>query len=103
MIAYLVGRGTDPDTFVKYMAILAMTASSCLLLALGGSGMMAPSDLLISAAAMIPIQLGIPIGRLLRGCVKLTVFRTAVLLVPCMQRRPRSLAPTGLDQVRGRL
>jgi uncharacterized protein len=91
MIAYLVGRGTDPATFVKYMAILALTASSCLLLALGMSRTMAPSDLLISAAAMIPIQLGMPIGRLLRGYVKLTVFRTAVLLV---------LAFGGLDMLR---
>jgi hypothetical protein len=81
MIAYLVGRGIDPNTFVKYMAILALTASSCLLLALGGSGTLSPSDLLISAATMIPIQLGMPIGRLLRGYVKLTVFRTAVLFV----------------------
>ena len=37
MIAYQVGRGTDPDTFVKHMAIFAFTASLILLLALGGS------------------------------------------------------------------
>ena len=36
MIAYLVGRGTDPDSFVKQMAIFAFTASATMLLALGG-------------------------------------------------------------------
>jgi hypothetical protein len=49
MIAYLVRRSIDPEIFVKYMAILALTASSCLLLALGGRGTMSPSDLLMSA------------------------------------------------------
>jgi hypothetical protein len=91
MIAYLVGLGTDPDTFVKYMAILALTASATMLLALGGAGALSPTDLAISAAAIVPIQLGMPAGRLLRGRIKPSRFRIAVLIV---------LAVGGLDLLR---
>ncbi len=81
MIAYMVGRGSDPDIFVKHMAILALTASLTLLAALGGSGSLAPADLLVSAAAMIPIQLGMPLGRWLRRRIAPAVFRVGVLVV----------------------
>jgi hypothetical protein len=91
MIAYLVGRDTDPNTFVKHMAILAFTASLTLLLALGGSGSLSPRDLLVSAAALIPIQLGMPLGRWLRRRIKPAVFRRGVLLI---------LALGGLDMLR---
>ena len=63
------------------LAAPALTASSCLLMALDGSGTMSPSDLLILAGAMIPIRLGMPIGRLLRDHIKPSVLRTAVLFV----------------------
>jgi hypothetical protein len=79
LIAYQIGLGVDPHTFVKHMAILALTASATLLLALGGSGALRGPDLLVSAAALIPIQLGLPLGRWLRRRVPPAVFRAAVL------------------------
>lgn len=91
MIAYLAGLGTDPDTFVKHMAILAFTASLTLLLVLGGSGVMSLTDLLVSAAAIVPIQLGMPLGRWLRRRIKPALFRRGVLVV---------LALGGLDLLR---
>jgi uncharacterized membrane protein YfcA len=91
MIAYLVGRGTEPDLFVKQMAIFAFTASLTMLLALGGSGAMSPRDMLMSAAAVIPIQAGMPLGRWLRRRTKPQWFRIAVLIV---------LAAGGLDMLR---
>ncbi|HYM72545.1 MAG TPA: TSUP family transporter, partial [Stellaceae bacterium] len=91
MIAYLVGLGTDPASFVKQMAILALAASTTLLLALSGAGALSPVDLAISGAALIPIQLGMPAGRWLRGRIKPGVFRIAVLAV---------LAGGGLDLLR---
>jgi uncharacterized protein len=91
MIAYLVGRGTDPDSFVKQMAIFAFTASLTMLLALGGSGMMHCSDFAVSAAAILPIQAGMPLGRWLRRRTKPEWFRIAVLVV---------LALGGLDMLR---
>jgi uncharacterized membrane protein YfcA len=91
MIAYLVGRGTDPDSFIKQMAIFAFTASLTMLLALGGSGAMSAGDMLMSAVAIIPIQAGMPLGRWLRRRTKPQWFRIAVLIV---------LALGGLDMLR---
>jgi uncharacterized membrane protein YfcA len=91
MIAYLVGRGTDPDSFVKQMAIFAFTASLTMLIALGSSGAVSGTDFLMSAAAIIPIQLGMPLGRRLRRRVPPGVFRALVLFV---------LAAGGLDMLR---
>lgn len=91
LIAYQIGLGVDPDTFVKHMAILALTATATLLLALGGSGALNGVDLLVSAAAIVPIQLGMPLGRRLRGRVPPTVFRAVVLC---------ALAGAGLDMLR---
>jgi hypothetical protein len=91
MIAYLIGRGTDPDSFVKQMAIFAFTASLTMLLALGGSGAMSATDMLVSAVAIVPIQAGMPLGRWLRRRTKPHWFRIAVLIV---------LAAGGIDQLR---
>jgi hypothetical protein len=91
LIAYQIGLGVDPHTFVKRMAILMLTASATLLLALGGTGALSGTDLLVSAAALIPIQLGLPVGRWLRGRVPPTVFRAAVLC---------ALAGAGVEMLR---
>lgn len=69
------GRTITPVRYLwPMLAAPALTASSCLLMALDGSGTMSPSDLLILAGAMIPIRLGMPIGRLLRGHIKPSVL-----------------------------
>jgi uncharacterized membrane protein YfcA len=91
MIAFMVSTGVDPDTFVKHMAILALTAATTMLLVLGGSGAMSGGDFLMSAAALIPIQLGMPLGRWLRNRIKPNWFRLLVLVV---------LAASGLDMLR---
>src|SRR5712691_899242 len=61
LIAYLVGLGLHPDLFVKYIAILFLAATGTLILVLGGMGALSILDLAVSAAAMIPIQLGVVI------------------------------------------
>ena len=81
MIAYLVGLGTDADSFVKQMAIFAFTAALSMLLALGSSGTLSGLDLVVSLAAVVPILLGMPIGRWLRRRIRPTVFRGLVLVV----------------------
>ncbi|HEX3881667.1 MAG TPA: sulfite exporter TauE/SafE family protein [Stellaceae bacterium] len=81
MIAYLVGLGTEPDSFVKQMAIFAFTAALAMLLALGGSGTLSGLDLLVSAAAIVPIQIGMAIGRWLRRRIKPGLFRALVLVI----------------------
>ena len=91
LIAYLVGLGVHPDLFVKYISILFLAATGTLLLALGGTGTLSLTDLAISAAAMVPIQLGVVIGRWLRQRCPPTVFRALVLGV---------LGLGGLDMLR---
>jgi uncharacterized protein len=91
LIAYLVGLGLHPDLFVKYISILFLAATGTLVLALGSMGSLSPADLAVSAAAMIPIQLGVAIGRWLRGRCPASVFRGLVLGV---------LVLGGLDMVR---
>jgi hypothetical protein len=91
LVAYLIGLGADPNTFVKHMAILALTGTGALLLALGGSGVLSPTDLLVSAVAILPIQLAMPFGRRLRRFVPPILFRAAVLGI---------LAWAGLDMLR---
>jgi hypothetical protein len=91
MIAFMVSTGVQPDTFVKHMALLALTASTTMLIVLGSSGAMSGGDFLMSAAAMIPIQLGMPLGRWLRGYIKPNWFRILVLVV---------LLASGLDMLR---
>lgn len=91
LIAFQIGLGTPPSLFVKRMAIQALTASATMLLALGGSGALSWTDMLVSAAMIIPIQLGMPIGRRLRGYVPNPVFRTMVLLI---------LAGSGIEMLR---
>ena len=88
MIAYLVGLGTEPDSFVKQMAIFAFTAALTMLLTLGGSGTLSGLDLAVSAGAIVPIQAGMPLGRWLRRRIPPVVFRVLVLIV---------LAVSGLD------
>jgi hypothetical protein len=88
MIAYLVGLGTEPDSFVKQMAIFAFVAAVTMLLSLGGSGTLSGLDLAVSAGAIIPIQFGMPAGRRLRGRIPPAIFRALVLIV---------LAISGID------
>jgi hypothetical protein len=62
-----------------------------MLLVLGGSGAMSGGDFLISALAVIPIQLGMPLGRWLRSRISPNLFRILVLVV---------LAASGIDMLR---
>jgi uncharacterized membrane protein YfcA len=91
LIAYLVGLGLHPDLFVKYISILFLAATGTLILALGGMGALSITDFAVSAAATIPIQLGVVIGRWLRGICPPALFRGLVLVI---------LALGGLDMLR---
>jgi uncharacterized protein len=91
LIAYLVGLGLHPDVFVKQISILFLAATGTLLIALGGMGSLSLMDLAISGAAMLPIQLGVMIGRALRRHIRPSLFRTVVLCV---------LAYGGIDLLR---
>jgi uncharacterized protein len=91
LIAYFVGLDLHPDVFVKQISILFLAAAVTLLLTLGSMGSLSTTDLLVSAAAMVPIQLGLLIGGWLRRRIQPAFFRAAVLCV---------LASGGIDLVR---
>jgi uncharacterized membrane protein YfcA len=77
LIAYLIGLGLRPDAFVKHISIVFVAATGTLLLALGAT--LAWVDLAMSAAALIPVQIGVMIGGWLRGYFPSVLFRTLVL------------------------
>lgn len=81
LVAYFVGVGLTPDVFVKTISVLFLAASATLLLTLGGTGTLGWTDLLISAAAIAPMLIGITIGRWLRGRCSPKLFRILVLCV----------------------
>jgi len=81
LVLYQVGLGVTPPVFVKHMAILALTGTTMLLVTFGASGAMSPRDLAVSGIAVLPIQLGMPFGRRLRGRVPPVWFRAVVLCV----------------------
>jgi uncharacterized protein len=79
LIAYMIGLGLRPNEFVKHIAILFLAAGATLLLALGGAGAMSAADVAISTAALVPIYIGMPIGRWLRRHCPPGLFRALVL------------------------
>ncbi len=91
LIPYLVGLDLHPDVFVKQTSILFLAGTGTLLVALGSMGALSTTDLLISAAAIVPVQFGVMMGRRLRRRIQPAFFRAAVLCV---------LALSGIDLLR---
>lgn len=66
---------------MKQISLLFLAATGMLLFALGSMGSLSALDLLISAAAMLPIQMGLIIGRARRRRIRPRTFRIVVLCV----------------------
>lgn len=94
LIAYMIGLGLHPSEFVKRISILFLAAGATLLLALGGAGTLSWADVAVSAAALVPIYIGMLIGRWLRRHCPPGVFRALVLA---------ALAIGGLQMIRAAL
>jgi uncharacterized protein len=94
LIAYMIGLGLRPNEFVKYISILFLAAGATLLLALGGAGAMSWADVAVSAGALVPIYIGMMIGRWLRRHCPPSLFRALVLA---------ALAIGGLQMIRAAL
>jgi uncharacterized protein len=76
---YLLSLGITGDRFVQYSSTFIFTASLMLTVALGRAGALGWSGAVISAAATIPILLGMWAGGRLRGGISAGLFRKAVL------------------------
>jgi uncharacterized protein len=70
LIAYLVGLDLIPDLFTKQISILFLAVAATLLLALGGVGSLSLTEPLLSAVGIVPIHLGLMIGRRLRRQIR---------------------------------
>jgi uncharacterized membrane protein YfcA len=79
LIAYLIGLGLRPNEFVKHISILFLAAGATLLAALGGAGAMSWADVAVSVGALVPIYIGMLIGRWLRRHCPPALFRVLVL------------------------
>lgn len=78
---YLIASGATGKAFTKQIAIILVVSIVTLIAAFGGNGHHASaSDLLISAAASIPVVAGILLVRPLRDRLPPTAFRIVVLL-----------------------
>jgi uncharacterized membrane protein YfcA len=81
LIAFMVGLGLRPNEFVKHISIVFLVAGATLLLALGGAGALSWADVAVSSGALVPIYIGMLIGRWLRRLCPAGLFRAFVLAV----------------------
>jgi uncharacterized protein len=81
LIAFMVGLGLRPNEFVKHISIVFLVAGVTLLLALGGAGALSWADVAVSTGALVPIYIGMLIGRWLRRLCPAGLFRALVLAV----------------------
>jgi len=77
------GLGLRPNEFVKHISILFLAARAALLVALGRAGAMSWADIAVSAGALVPIYLGMLIGRWLCGIARHACSER--LYSPCWQ------------------
>jgi len=77
---YLISSGARGKTFTKQMAIILVVSIVTLLLAFKSGAHASSSDLLFSAAASIPVIVGMLIARPLRDKLPPNAFRIVVLL-----------------------
>jgi hypothetical protein len=79
VFVYLIALGIQRDRFVQYSSMFLTVAALMMTIALGGGGVMRWTDILISAAASVPIFLGMWLGTRLRQFVPPEKFRKVIL------------------------
>jgi uncharacterized protein len=94
LATYVVGLRLPPLLFVKAISILYVTAASMLLVGNIWHGTTGPRDIAISVLAMIPVYVGMLLGRRIRHRLDPEKFQLLVLLVVLV---------TGANMIRGGL
>jgi uncharacterized membrane protein YfcA len=84
LAAYVVGLGLTRDAFVKSISLIYVCASSSLLAGGVTHGYAGPKLLIFSALAMVPVYLGMSLGRIIRKRTDPERFRLLVLVVVCL-------------------
>jgi uncharacterized membrane protein YfcA len=79
LVVYVIGLKLERDVFVKAISLLYTIAMFCLLVGGLSRGIASPTALLLSALAMIPVYVGMLIGRRVRERIDPELFRRLVL------------------------
>ena len=79
LAVYVVGLRLSRETFVKAISLLYLIAALALILFGTAQGLASPKQLLWSTLAMIPVYIGMLIGRRIRPWIDPEKFRLAVL------------------------
>ncbi|MDP6407550.1 MAG: sulfite exporter TauE/SafE family protein, partial [Alphaproteobacteria bacterium] len=80
IVMYLVALKLDRDEFVGSMALANFTGAVVLYGSLAGMGRLALPEIGASALALVPVLLGMEVGRRLRRHIEAELFRLALLL-----------------------
>jgi uncharacterized membrane protein YfcA len=80
MVMYLVALKLDRDEFVGSVALANFTGAVVLYGSLAGMGRLALPEIGASALALVPVLLGMEVGRRLRRHIEAELFRLALLL-----------------------
>jgi uncharacterized membrane protein YfcA len=97
---YLIALGIKRDQFVQHSSMFLAVAATLMAITLGGGGMMGWSDALISAAASLPIFLGMWVGTFVRQFVSPDLFRKLILGVVVLSGVHLSLNGSGTSEAR---
>jgi uncharacterized membrane protein YfcA len=97
---YLIALGIKRDQFVQHSSMFLVVAATLMAIALGGGGLMGWSDALISAAASLPVFLGMWAGTYVRQFVSPELFRKLILGVVMLSGAHLSLHGSGGTEAR---
>jgi uncharacterized membrane protein YfcA len=81
VFTFLLAKGLHGKDFTKEASLFLVLSSAFLAVSLVASSTFDTSDLAISTAALIPVSLGMSVGRKLRNYIPANLFRTAILSV----------------------
>lgn len=79
VFVYLIALGIQRDQFVQHSSMFLVVAATLMAIVLGGDGLLAWSDALVSSAATLPVLLGMWAGTRTRQLVSTDLFRKLVL------------------------
>jgi uncharacterized membrane protein YfcA len=83
-VTYLMLLRLPKDEFVGTIALFYLIACSMLYIMLAAHEILTLDELLVSALALLPVMVGLLLGRMLRRRISQETFRRALILVLCI-------------------
>lgn len=81
LLMYLVAYGLDKDQFVGAYGLIVFAGSIPLALSYAATGVLGPAELFWSCAALVPVFVGLTLGRVLRRYIDPVLFRRILLVL----------------------